>query len=62
MPDPKRFYQVTQTRCENGSQVTVVVGPDSAQHSAVFKCSVAVQPPPPELKVVHALPSPRRQN
>jgi hypothetical protein len=57
MADPKRFYQVTQTRCENGSQVTVMVGPDSAQHSAAFKCSVAVQPPPPELKVVHALPS-----
>lgn len=57
MANPARFHEILRKRCGTGAKVAVVIGSGSAQRTETVKCTVPVDQPPPELRVMRALPA-----
>jgi hypothetical protein len=56
MADPLAFYERVRAVCASGGEVALSLSANGKPRTERVKCSVPVEPPPPDLKIVHALP------
>ncbi|MGY4397732.1 hypothetical protein ACVWZA_002929 [Sphingomonas sp. UYAg733] len=56
MADPSGFYRAIVAKCAARSEVALVLNANGVPRTARAPCTVAVEPPLPEMKLIRALP------
>lgn len=58
MGDARGFYESVRSACAAKSEIELSLNANGTRRAGRVRCTIPVEPPPPDLKVIRALPAP----